>query len=139
MLRGWVDTLNKYQAVKILTLEGTHDHAAGHSRKLEFMQQIAVGEEIDALPFLEDYFEEIGPGGSHLCLVMMLLGQDVSSFRRSAPKKVLPVHVSKVIIQVMLEGLDQLHAMDIIHTGSSSVGHRLLYDADNTMRHRSQA
>jgi hypothetical protein len=38
MLRGWGNTLNKYQAVKILTLEGSRDHAAGYSRELEFLQ-----------------------------------------------------------------------------------------------------
>ncbi|KAI0632112.1 kinase-like protein [Trametes polyzona] len=107
---------NKYHAAKILTLNGTRAHADGVSRELEFLQQIAACENVDSLPILEDHFEETGPGGSHLCFIMQPLSSDVSSFRRSAPNKALPVYIAKNILAQTLEGLKQLHELDIIHT-----------------------
>ncbi|KAF9068745.1 kinase-like domain-containing protein [Rhodocollybia butyracea] len=107
---------NKYRAVKILTLEGTRAHREGESRELMFLQQIAACEDINSLPILEDSFEEQGPEGTHLCLVLELMSTDVSSFRRSSPTKALPVHVVKIIVQRTLEAVAQLHELDIIHT-----------------------
>ncbi|KAI0823098.1 kinase-like protein [Trametes gibbosa] len=107
---------DKYHAAKVLTLDGTRAHAGGASRELEFLQQIAACEDINSLPVLEDHFEESGPGGAHLCLVMQLLSSDVSSFRRTSPTKALPVHIVKNILAQTLEGLKQLHELNIIHT-----------------------
>ncbi|KAI0761641.1 kinase-like domain-containing protein, partial [Trametes elegans] len=107
---------NKYHAAKVLSIDGTREHAQGRSRELEFLQQIAACDEVTALPVLEDHFEQSGPGGTHLCLVMQLLSSDVSSFRRSSPTKALPAHIVKNILAHTLEGLKQLHELDIIHT-----------------------
>jgi serine/threonine-protein kinase SRPK3 len=49
---------------------------------------------------------------------MHALSSDASSFRRSAPNKALPVHVVKYMLARILEGLAQLHELDIIHTGA---------------------
>ncbi|KAI0338467.1 kinase-like protein [Trametopsis cervina] len=107
---------NKYRAAKVLSIEGTDAHREGLSRELEFLQEIAQDDDCDELPVLEDHFEEQGPGGTHLCLIMHLLSTDVSSFRRSAPRKALPVHTVKQIITAALQGLSQLHRHRIIHT-----------------------
>ena len=53
-----------------------------------------------------------------LCLVMERLGTDVSSFRRSAPSKTLPVYTSKIIIAHIIDALVGLHDFNIIHTGA---------------------
>lgn len=45
----------------------------------------------------------------------------MSSFRKSAPQKALPVHTVKNILAQTLEGLKQLHELNIIHTGLSAV------------------
>lgn len=82
-----------------------------------FLQQIAPCEDINSLPILEDSFEEQGPEGTHLCIVLQLMSTDVSSFRRSSPTNALPLHVVKIIVLQTLEGLVQLHELDIIHTG----------------------
>jgi len=66
---------------------------------------------------LRDDFEEEGPHGVHLCLVMDLLSTDVSSFRRSAPDKRLPLYMTKMIVALMVESLESLYELNIIHTG----------------------
>ncbi|KAF9066091.1 kinase-like protein [Rhodocollybia butyracea] len=90
---------NKYLAVKILMLEGTRAHRKGESRELLFLQQIAACEDIISLPVLKDSFEEQGPEGTHL-----------------SPTKALPLHAVKIIVLRTLEGLAQLHEINIIHT-----------------------
>ncbi|KAF8910920.1 kinase-like protein [Gymnopilus junonius] len=107
---------SKYCAVKVLSVEGTNVHKEGLSHELEFLQQIAADKKCENLPQLRDHFEEYGPGGTHLCLVMELLSTDVSSFRRSSPTKALPVYTVKHIIIAALRGLANLHRLGIIHT-----------------------
>ena len=66
---------------------------------------------------LYDHFEIDGPHGRHLCLVLPVLSETVSSFRRSAPSKLLDPPKVKIIIAEVVQALVQLHAADIIHTG----------------------
>ena len=107
----------KYLAAKILTLEGTSRHATGQIQELQFLKAIQVCDDINSLPVLRDDFFVDGPRGRHLCFVMDLLSTDVSSFRRQFPKKALPAFWVKNIIALVLEGLEQLHDLGIIHTG----------------------
>jgi serine/threonine-protein kinase SRPK3 len=69
------------------------------------------------LPLLRDDFEVEGPHGRHLCMVQSVLSTDVGSFKRSAPTKKLGSPAVKIIIAEVLEGLVNLHAAHIIHTG----------------------
>lgn len=108
---------NKYRALKVLSIECTGAWRTGLSRELEFLQQIAEDEDCDELSRLEDHFCIAGPGGTHLSLVMTLYSTDVSTFRRSAPTKSLPIYTTKNIITSVLQGLSQLHRLKIIHTG----------------------
>jgi hypothetical protein len=89
--------------------------------ELEFLQAIQSCEDVDCLPILRDHFEQRGPRGSHLCFVMDLLSTDVSSFRRSFPTRALPPFFVKNIISLVLQGVDQIHELNIVHTGGSVV------------------
>ncbi|OBZ69641.1 Serine/threonine-protein kinase SRPK [Grifola frondosa] len=106
----------KYLAAKILTLEGTQRHHSGEMHELEFLEAIRACEDINSLPVLRDHLELEGPCGSHLCFIMDLLSTDVSSFRRSFPTKALPPFFVKNIIALTLEGVEQLHDLNIVHT-----------------------
>ncbi|CAL1705897.1 unnamed protein product [Somion occarium] len=86
-------------------------------QELQFLRKIAEhSDDVENLPILEDDFIVHGPRGDHLCFIMIPLCSDVSSFRRSSPTKALPVYFVKNIISLVLEGLDYLHGLDIVHT-----------------------
>ncbi|CAL1705895.1 unnamed protein product [Somion occarium] len=107
----------KYHAAKILTLDATQRHGTGEMQELQFLRKIAEhSDDVENLPILEDDFIVHGPRGDHLCFIMIPLCSDVSSFRRSSPTKALPVYFVKNIISLVLEGLDYLHGLDIVHT-----------------------
>jgi serine/threonine-protein kinase SRPK3 len=108
----------RFRAVKILTADATQGHLHGQLRELEIMTAITdLGDDRDYLPCLHDHFQERGPHGDHLCMVMDVFSTSVSSLRRSAPRKVLPLHMAKIIIAEVVEALVHLHSLDIIHTG----------------------
>lgn len=86
-------------------------------QELQFLKAIQGCDDINSLPILRDDFFVDGPRGRHMCFVMDLLSTDVSSFRRQFPNKALPPFWVKNIIALVLEGLEQLHDLDIIHTG----------------------
>jgi serine/threonine-protein kinase SRPK3 len=81
------------------------------------MQTITASTTTPTLPRLRDHFEMQGPHGLHLCLVLPVLSGNISSFRRSAPSKMLDPPKVKIIIAQVVEALAQLHAEGIIHTG----------------------
>jgi len=107
----------KYLAAKILTVDATKRHGTGQMRELEFMREITERKDTDHLPMLRDHFVERGPRGEHLCLVMNLYSTSVSALRRSAPHKALPPYMTRNIIMMLVEALDHLHSMRIVHTG----------------------
>lgn len=107
----------QYYAVKVLTRDATNDHRAGLMLELESMKKVRDGEPSEYLPILLDNFEITRPrGGSHLCLAMDVYGQDVATFRRSAPHKALPVYTVKTIIKQVLRGTARLHELGVVHT-----------------------
>ena len=111
---------NKYQALKILTIDATQRHNAGQSRELKFLQEIEGRRndaDFDFLPLLRDHFVEQGPRGKHLCLVQDLYSISVSSLRRSSPNKTLHPYMARNIISMVVHALAKLHAMRIVHTG----------------------
>ncbi|KAF8960604.1 kinase-like protein [Flammula alnicola] len=117
----------RYLAAKILSLDATEQHRTGVMHELEFLKTVQKQDDINKLPILLDDIEIKGPQGSHLCFVMDLLSSDVSSFRRSAPKKALKPYIVKNIISQVLEALVQLHNLDIIHTDIK--GDNILFNA----------
>jgi hypothetical protein len=48
---------------------------------------------------------------------MDVLSTDVSSFRLSAPDKRLPLYMAKMIVALIVESLESLHDLNIIHAG----------------------
>lgn len=120
----------RYLAVKILTAYGTILNNAGRLSELEVLKAIGPVDRNDVLPFLINHFEELGPHGQHLCFVVPPLSTDLASFRRSAPRKRLPLHTVKIILLCVLQALERLHGLNIIHTGlalsplGSSATHR---------------
>jgi serine/threonine-protein kinase SRPK3 len=109
----------KYNAVKVLTVDATRGNQAHILQEVEIMQAVSVLDDNDNLPILYDHFEHDGPYGRHLCLVMEPLTTDISSFRRTTPRKALPVHTVKIVIIHVLEALKALHEAKIIHAGKS--------------------
>lgn len=49
---------------------------------------------------------------------MYPMSSDVASLRRTSPTKSLPVYMVKKIVALVLDALDQLHDMGIVHTGT---------------------
>jgi serine/threonine-protein kinase SRPK3 len=45
------------------------------------------------------------------------LSTDLGSFRQAAPKKRLPLHTVKMTLLCVLQALERLHRIGIIHTG----------------------
>lgn len=82
------------------------------------LEAVAPVDNNDNLPFLIDHFEELGPHGLHLCFVVPPLSTDLGSFRRSAPNGRLPLHTVKITLLCVLQALERLHRINIIHTGS---------------------
>ena len=97
----------------------TQQHTAGQSREQHLMERIqARGEEAWGLPVLCDSFHVTSSYGSHLCLVMHVLGGSISDLRKPAPGKALPVHLVKNIIAQLVEAIAELHEIGIVHTGA---------------------
>ena len=81
------------------------------------MQTITETIKSPRLPQLRDHFEIEGPHGRHLCLILPVFSESVSSFRRSAPLKLLNSPKVKIIIVQVVEALVKLHSANVIHTG----------------------
>lgn len=104
--------------MKILSLDATEEHHTGKMLELESMRKVRDGGPAEHLPALIDTFEIQCPKGkSHICLVMDVYGQDVATFRRTAPQKALPVWTVKIIIKQILQAAACLHERGIVHTG----------------------
>lgn len=105
-------------ALKVLS------HGTG-SRELEIMLRIR-----DASPHpgaenvvqLLDYFEHIGPNGSHLCLVLELMWNTLSAFMGPYCEPYdseMRLQLAKPISKQILTGLDFLHnSCGLIHNGN---------------------
>ena len=103
--------------MKVLTVYGTTLNHTGQLNELRVLQAVAPVDRNDNLPFLISHFEELSPHGQHLCFVVPPLSTDLGSFRRTAPKKQLPLHTVKITLLCVLQALERLHRIGIIHTG----------------------
>jgi serine/threonine-protein kinase SRPK3 len=69
---------------------------------------------------LLDYFEHSGPHGTHLCLVLELLGASVGQLESlyAEQNQAVPYLIVKRLVKQVLDGLDYLHqCCGIAHTG----------------------
>ncbi|KAF8877562.1 kinase-like domain-containing protein [Gymnopilus junonius] len=108
----------KFGALKVLTGLGS---SAPELHELEYLQRIRDSSLTHPghshVVQLLDHFYYRGPNGRHLCLVMDVMGQDMSSFARRCKYRRLPANLVRVISRQLLLGLDYLHQeCDIIHT-----------------------
>ena len=67
---------------------------------------------------LLDHFEYTGPNGTHLCLVLELMWQDVESFLQGYREAELRLQLTKRISKQLLRALDYLRICGIIHNGA---------------------
>ena len=108
-------------ALKVLALGASR-------RELEIMQRMAdvdmtrnepgFGENVIKLL---DFFEQPGLNGSHLCLVMELMWQDIEGFMhsyRNCEAEVL-VPLTQSIARQTLQGLEFLKQCGIVHNGTN--------------------
>lgn len=70
---------------------------------------------------LLDSFELCGPYGTHICLVFSTLREPLWILKQRFQNDVIQSDVLKILVKLMLEGLDYLHNVcHIIHTGEDS-------------------
>lgn len=90
----------------------------GHIREVQVLERIKEVALDDNLPLLKDHFFHTSASDKkHLCLVLPVFCESVDAWRKKCPGKVLDLQVVKEIIALVLQGLIQLHARGIIHTG----------------------
>ncbi|KAL9102567.1 MAG: hypothetical protein Q9163_002285 [Psora crenata] len=116
--------LRRYTAIKILVSELSQDNheaqilnrlsqgPAGHPGKKHIVQ-------------LLDQFQQEGPNGTHLCLVLELLGPSISSKAESYSSNRLPGDISWEASKQIVQGLEFIHTRGIAHGGQSESSHSL--------------
>jgi serine/threonine-protein kinase SRPK3 len=70
---------------------------------------------------LLDHFEHTSPNGTHLCLVLELMGQDVCGFMegyQDDPEWESRLVLAKTFSRQLAEGLKFLHECGIVHNGN---------------------
>ena len=111
-----------YIAAKVLSAWATSENCCGRLHELEALQAASIADPMPSsghLPRLYDHFEITGPYGDHLCFIVAATSISIEEFRRSnVETKFLRLHVVQIIIAQVLEALQRLHAVGIIHTGA---------------------
>ena len=73
---------------------------------------------------LLDHFECTGPNGTHTCLVLELMAQDVASFIEGyRSDEILLVALAKRMTWQLLQGLDFLQECGVMHNGKLFANH----------------
>jgi len=100
-----------------------------HIDELRILQKIGSGDSQhpgqSRIVSLLDHFEHHGPHGTHLCLVMEMLGPSLSDIQSLylRQQQTVPSIIVKRFLKQVLMGLDYLHRYcGIVHTGDRSVG-----------------
>ncbi|ROW00303.1 hypothetical protein VMCG_07277 [Cytospora schulzeri] len=65
---------------------------------------------------LVDDFEHTGPNGTHVCLVLELMGETLKTFGTLFKKTMLPNTIMRLFTFHLLCGLDYAHDSNVIHT-----------------------
>ncbi|GJJ15019.1 hypothetical protein Clacol_009292 [Clathrus columnatus] len=111
---------HKYFAAKILSLGATESLKHGSSHELEVLNAVAARRRFGLLPILYDHFAQEGPCGVHYVFLTATFCSDVSTFRASAPTGRLGIHIVKPIVACVVEGLQALHSLNIVHADIKS-------------------
>mmetsp|Transcript_9890 Transcript_9890/g.36869 ORF Transcript_9890/g.36869 Transcript_9890/m.36869 type:complete len:534 (-) Transcript_9890:25-1626(-) len=83
------------------------------------LDEIRIGENLrnsSGVTRLFDHFETQSENGKHICMVFELVGENLLMLIRARRYKGLPVEVVKRMARDILEGLAQMHAVNVIHT-----------------------
>jgi len=112
----WDYDTNTYQAMKI-------QKAADHYREAAFDEIRLLSEIMSADPHrdrccarMNDYFEHVGPNGTHVCMVFDVLGENLLTLIEWYEYRGIPLPIVKAIAQQVLIGLEHIHSIDILHT-----------------------
>ena len=107
--------MDKYVALKIIIADESSDDCAElrlvQHKDLDFDEP---GGEYIALPL--DHFYIMGPNGSHLCLVLPVLGPRIPVIWHTLPE---PSKTARSIALQVTRGLQFLHRNGICHGGQS--------------------
>ena len=66
---------------------------------------------------LYEKFTETSHHGTHLCLVLDVAGPSYEDLRLSSPTKLLPRHIVQRAVACVVEELEKLHKIGLIHGG----------------------
>ncbi|KIM40691.1 hypothetical protein M413DRAFT_73245 [Hebeloma cylindrosporum] len=104
-----------FKAIKIYTVSASKDSCSTNERDiLQKMRDLRIYWNV---PYRRDCFYEESEVGTHLCLVLQLLGPSVVSLLDDSTEsgRYLPLHAVKQAIGEILEALCKLHRNSIIH------------------------
>lgn len=68
---------------------------------------------------LRDSFLHEGPNGTHVCLIMKLMGETLSTFMNWFEKRLMPRPLAQLYTYQLMQALDYAHSCSVIHTGKS--------------------
>lgn len=123
---------HQYVALKIVKSAPHYTEAAEDEVKLlEAVQQAAQGSSQCPVVLLLDHFRHQGIHGSHVCMVMEVLGDNLLRLIRRTDHRGMSLRLVRTIAKQVLEGLDLLHrSCQIIHTDLKPENVLLVLDAD---------
>lgn len=93
-------------------------------RELHILERISGGSE--HITQLLDHFELAGPNGTHLCLVLEVMWQNVLGFLEGYSNEPALVPLVKKISKQVIQGLQYLQTMGIIHNGITHFSNLIL-------------
>lgn len=114
---------DRFVVIKVLTRAVTDDKSA--TSELAISECIArAGKRHEGLRYVRTMIESFkvqGPSGEHTCLVYTTMRETLSTFQRRIQDQRVPSDVLKVLLKILLTGLDFLHRRcHVIHTGECS-------------------
>lgn len=69
---------------------------------------------------LENSFEHEGPNGKHVCLILNVMAESLSSFPSWFDEEQIPVPLVKRFVSQILQAIEFAHSCGVIHTGKYS-------------------
>ena len=112
----WDYETGTYQALKV-------QKSAEHYRDAAYDEIKLLSNIMEADPHkdrccarMNDFFEHVGPHGTHVCMVFDVLGENLLSLIERYEYHGIPIPIVKSIAQQVLIGLEHIHSIEIIHT-----------------------
>lgn len=101
----------------------------GDNGNKDAKQEVAISDHIrsvdaphhpgkDRLRIVLDTFQIQGPDGNHQCLLFTPLGLPLTKFRKLFPGNALDSNVLRQTLLCVIMGLDFLHQVGVVHTGT---------------------